>query len=219
MSTITTTSTRAGGRRLLGGIVVLFGLLLLLDTTGVLPVDGFEVFLAGALVVYGTYRLVTERARHVFWPSTFVLVGAGWLLVEFGLLTGAEAGQFWPLLVVVFGVSILAGRRRTRASVTEALAASGRTADRLETGEYDLVAVFEDAHLDLRELAVETPLAIDAVAVFGDVELIVPEDWVVVPETVAIFGGLSDRRRSRPSGTPDLVVSGVSIFGDIEIRD
>lgn len=208
-----------GGRRILGGIVVALGLLLLLDSTGVLPVDGFEVFLAGALVVYGAYRLVTERARHVFWPTTFVLVGTGWLLVEFGVLTGAQAGQFWPLLVVAFGLSILAGRRRTRISLTEALAANGRDAERIENGNYDLVAVFEDARLDLREFAVETPLAVDAVAVFGDVELIVPQDWVVVPETVAVFGSLTDRRRSRPTGSPDLVVSGLSVFGDIEIRD
>ena len=218
MSTITT-QTRAGGKRLLGSIVVVFGLLLLLDTTGILPISGFAVFLAGALVVYGTYRLVTERARHVFWPTTFVLVGAGWLLVEFGAMTAAEAGQFWPLLVVVFGLSILVGRRRTRVSLGEAFTTSGRSADRLGNGEYDLVAVFEDARLDLREMALDTPLAIDAVAVFGDVELIVPQDWVVVPETVAVLGGLSDRRRSRPTGTPDLVVSGVSIIGDIEIRD
>lgn len=219
MSTNITTPTRPGGRRILGGIVVVFGLLLLLETTGFLQVDGFEVFLAGALVVYGGYRLVTERARHVFWPVTFVLVGAGWLLVEFSVLTGAQAGQFWPILIVVFGLSILAGRRRTRISVTEALAEGGRSADSLENGGYNLVAVFEDAHLDFREFAVETPVTVDAVAVFGDVELVVPEDWVVAPETVAVFGGLSDRRRSRPAGSPDLVVSGVSIFGDIEIRD
>ena len=81
------------------------GLVLLADTTVVVTVDGFEVFLAGVLVVYGGYRLISERVRYLFWPGTFLFVGAGWLLVEFGVLTGPEVRQFWPVMLVLFGAS------------------------------------------------------------------------------------------------------------------
>lgn len=219
MSTFTQTKRSTGGRRLLGGIVVLLGFLLLLDSTDIVAVDGFEVFLAGALVLYGGYRLVTERARHIFWPTTFVLVGAGWLLVEFDVLTGEAASQFWPLLVVVLGVSIALGHRRSRSAFANGFDSMTTGDSSVFFDDHDLVAIFEDARLDLRDIDVETPIRIDAVALFGDVELVVPEEWVVVPETVAVFGGLNDRRRTRPAGEPDLVVSGVSIFGDIDLRD
>jgi hypothetical protein len=216
---LTKSNRGTGGRRLLGGIVILLGFLLLLDSTDIVTFDGFDVFIAGVLVLYGGYRLVTERARHLFWPTTFVLVGTGWLLVEFDVLTGSEASQFWPLLVVVLGVSIVVGRRRAGWSIeTKSNSGSdGETA--VSFDDHDLVAIFEDARLDLRDIDVETPIHVDALALFGDVELIVPEEWVVVPETVAVFGGLTDRRRTRPAGEPDLVVSGVSVFGDIDLRD
>jgi hypothetical protein len=199
----------------LGGLVVALGVVLLADTTGLVAVDGFEVFLAGALVVYGAYRLLTERARHLFWPGTFVLVGTGWLLVKFGVLTGAQAGQFWPALVVLFGVSLLRGRRHgglvgADGAVVDAATASGGGGVR---------AVFSDARLDLRGLDIPSPAAVEPVAIFGDAEVVVPEGRVVAVDATSVFGEIRDVRRGHPEGEPDLLIDGIAIFGDVRISD
>ncbi|MDS0301037.1 LiaF-related protein [Halogeometricum sp. S1BR25-6] len=209
-----TTSRPPRTRRLLGGLVVVLGLILLADTTGVVAVDGFEVFLAGALVVYGGYRLVSERARHLLWPGTFLLVGTGWLLVEFGVLTGAQARQFWPLLVVLFGISLL--RRRRHPGI---LSSDISITENGMTDESGITAVFEDARLDLRGVDVPTPSTVEAVAIFGDTEIVVPGDWVVVVESTSIFGTIRDLRRSHPTGEPDLIINGTAIFGDVRLMD
>lgn len=201
-------------RQLLGGIVVALGVVLLADSTGLVDVDGFEVFLAGALVVYGGYRLVSERARHLFWPGTFLLVGVGWLLVEFGVLTGAQAGQFWPALLVLFGASLLRGRRH--GSVFDSGLVVVGTDGANENG---VTAIFEDARLDLRGIDLPAPSVVEAVAVFGNAEVVVPEDWVVVVDATAVFGSVRDMRRSRPTGEPDLVLDGAAVFGDVRLTD
>lgn len=214
--TRTVSRTRRGRTRLLlGGLVVVLGVLLLADTTGVLDVDGFDVFLASALVLYGGYRLVTERARHLFWPGVFLLVGGGWLLVEFGVRTGTEVRQFWPLLVVLFGLSVLRSRGRSSWGSNTVVVDSGDGVRETR----GITAVFEDARLDLRGIEHPPQGFVEATAVFGDVDVVVPEDWVVVLETTAVFGGVRDDRRSRPSGEPDLVVGGVAVFGDVRLTD
>jgi hypothetical protein len=194
-------------RRLVGVLVVALGLLLLVDSTGLVAVDGFEAFLAGALVVYGAVRLVGERGRHLFWPGTALLVGGLWLAVLAGVLSASRAWQLWPAVVVLFGVSLLHGRRRPFGPGT------------LADGAGDVTAVFEDARLDLRGLALPSPAGVDAVAVFGDVDVVVPEDRVVAVDGTTLFGEIRDLRRARPSGDPDLVVDAVALFGDVTVSD
>ncbi|WP_435127523.1 LiaF transmembrane domain-containing protein [Halobaculum sp. D14] len=210
-----TAARRPRTHRILGGLVVALGVLLLADTTGLVAVDGFDVFLAAALVVYGGYRLVSERAEHLFWPGAALLVGAGWLLVEFDVLTGGQARQLWPLLLVLFGASLLRGRRHGRGFGSDVVVGTGgRVGDASS-----VTAVFEDARLDLRGLDIPTPAAVEAVAVFGDAEVVVPEDWVVVTDATAVFGSVRDMRRARPTGDPDLVLDGAAIFGDVRLTD
>lgn len=223
-SVVVSTGTRSNGRWLIGGFVVLFGVLLLLDTTDTVAIDGFEVLLASAFVVYGAYRLVTTRFTHLFWPITFVLVGTGWVLVEFGVLTGAEAGQFWPALVVLYGVTLVLGRNRTNRLVRTggSRVVVGNVDDVDRDGARSVTAVFEDADVDLRAVERDPddpPLAVDVTAIFGDATVRVPEDWVVAIDTTAVFGEVRDRRRSNPAGSPDLVVDGAAIFGDVTVLD
>ena len=88
----------------------------------------------------------------------------------------------------------------------------------------ELVSVFGDAILDLREASVRTPPAIvESVTIFGDTEIRVPDKWDVRLEVLNIFGDTIDRRPTADqrggSDGPELVVTGVALFGDIEIRD
>jgi len=72
-----------------------------------------------------------------------------------------------------------------------------------------------DAHIQGREAVVET------YAIFGGVEIRVPEDWEVVNRGTVIFGGISDHRR-RPEVGPDtktLILNGAAIFGGVDVKN
>lgn len=210
-----TTARTPRTNRVLGGLVLVLGLVLLADTTGLVAVDGFEVFLAGALAVYGGYRLVSERARHLFWPGAFVLVGSGWLLVEFGVLTAGQATGLWPVLVVLFGVSLLRNRGSRTVFGSEGIV----VATGVGNGSNGVTAVFDDARLDLRGLELPDRATVEPVAIFGDAEVVVPDNRVVLVRATSVFGTVRDMRRSHPTGEPDLVIDGTAIFGDVRITD
>lgn len=111
------------------------------------------------------------------------------------------------------------------------------TSDQFAGGE--LVAVLGDVILDLRDADVRArPATVETVTVLADTEIRVPDEWDVRLETLTILGDTVDRRPSgtggrrseaggRPSGTgerptdddPDLVVTGLVLLGDLEIRD
>ncbi|MFW5903486.1 MAG: LiaF transmembrane domain-containing protein [Halolamina sp.] len=205
---------RAGARLLFGAIVILLGIVLLLDTTGTYAIDGLSVFLAGLFVLYGLYRFVRSRLTRVFWPGVFVLVGGLWLAVEFEVMTEGAAWDFWPLVIVLFGVSLLLGRRGRSAVVLGPI-----SNDVWEDADGDdVVAVFGTARADLRG---ETgPARLEPVAIFGTVEVFVPADWTVDVETVRIFGDVKDdRRHSGRHDETDLVLEGAAIFGDVLLRE
>ena len=83
------------------------------------------------------------------------------------------------------------------------------------------VAVFGSCHLDLRNVEGEDgETDVWALALFGDVRIIVPEDSLVELSGVAIFG---DRRSvvAGPSspGAMRVKVDGVALCGDVDVLD
>jgi hypothetical protein len=75
--------------------------------------------------------------------------------------------------------------------------------------------------LDLREARFETAtVEITAVAIFGGVEIKVPDDVVVQVEGAGIFGGFARPGEARQTyaGAPVLRVNGVAIFGGVDVK-
>ena len=53
---------------------------------------------------------------------------------------------------------------------------------------------------------------------FGSIVLYVPEDWKVVVNTSAVFGGVEEKGSCNPMGTDILQIQGEVAFGALEIR-
>ena len=83
-------------------------------------------------------------------------------------------------------------------------------------------AVFGGCNIDLRDAQIQGREAVlDTYAIFGGVEVRVPEDWQVVSRNVAIFGGVNDHRRSSLQGAryEDSDPQGAAIFGGVTVKD
>ncbi|MFW6448691.1 MAG: LiaF transmembrane domain-containing protein [Halobacteriota archaeon] len=215
------------GRVATGGIIVAIGLLLLLITTDMVAVDNLWAVVAAGFVLLGLWSLVRGGFRNLVGPVMVIAIAGSLFLEWVGGLEDGTVGTWWPAFIILFGVLLVVDHLvgpRPRTSTDGGVVVLG-TADRhLRTDRFeetDLVAIFGDSRLDLRDADVATPPArVDAVAVFGDVTLRVPEHWTVDVRVDTIFGDVVDRRRGDPTGTgTDLVVTGVAVFGDIEIVD
>jgi hypothetical protein len=84
----------------------------------------------------------------------------------------------------------------------------------------EVTAVFGGFQLDLRGAGIQGNQAeVVATAVFGGVEVIVPEDWQVIPRGAGVFGGFTDETRTPQQPTKRLIVTGAGVFGGVVITN
>ncbi len=84
----------------------------------------------------------------------------------------------------------------------------------------DLVTIMGGADIDLTQADYVGHIKIDSFTMFGGVKLIVPPDWNIQSDVVAIFGGVEDKRPPATNHDPSKIIhlDGTCIFGGIEIK-
>jgi predicted membrane protein len=85
----------------------------------------------------------------------------------------------------------------------------------------ELNAVFGSLTLDLRKTNLpegETLLEINAV--FGEIKVLVPDNWLIESHVDAVFGEFEDKRRMTDTliDGPKLLITGACVFGSAELR-
>ena len=231
MATTTTSIRRIPTSQLLfGGLVVLVGVLLLLETTGAVETRALLLYVPSVFVLVGLWALVQSRFRNIVGPVVLIGVAGAWQLVALGYASAGQVIVYWPVLVIAFGLSILLGQYRSRVRATDdaftsAFAAFGGVEKRSTSNEFsgaDLTAMFGSTELDLRDAAIaDRPAQINAVALFGGVEITVPRNWNVRMDVLPVLGGASDNRprSADPHADLDLIVTGFTAFGGVTVRD
>ncbi len=85
----------------------------------------------------------------------------------------------------------------------------------------EINAVFGGAEYDLRGAIIEPDSAIKATAVFGGIDIRVPENVKVRVKSTSIFGGVDNKAKRADDGAADVVtlyISATCLFGGIEIK-
>ena len=227
--------TRFSSQALTGLIVVVIGVLLLLGTTGVYDVGRLWRYVPSLFVLLGVWAIVRSGFRNVAGPAILIVIAGTVQLLALDLVTGETIAAWWPLLVVLFGLSILFGHYRRRGRVPsvadedfDLIGVFGGTERRVTSQSFTggtATALFGGVEVDLRDAVVaERPAVVTATALFGGVELHVPEEWEVHLDALPVFGAAEDARMRRPvdpdrPGGPDLVVTGFVAFGGISVED
>ena len=81
----------------------------------------------------------------------------------------------------------------------------------------ELIAVFGGIQYDLRRAVFERDTVIRVFAVFGGVDILVPDNVNVITSVTGIFGG-TDNKTLRCDGAPTIYISGLCAFGGAEIK-
>jgi hypothetical protein len=244
----------AGARvtpRLIAGLVVLgLGLLFLYheltgdDIDRVLRYWPVALILLGATMLWsgGRQGRPSGRRQSQFWGLVWVAAGSWFLLEELDLVRYDPWDLFWPVLVLGIGASIVWRSLRGPRPVAEAgeggadpaqtfsaLAVMSGVGLRNASQEFrggEATAIMGGCEIDLRNARISGGDAvIDAFALWGAVELKVPEGWQVVSEVLPIMGAFEDKTRPAPAGEssearrPRLVIKGFAIMGGIEVAN
>ncbi len=80
-------------------------------------------------------------------------------------------------------------------------------------------AVFGGIKCDLSGAVISSDVVINASAVFGGVDIIVPKEYNVKIDSNSIFGGVSDKRKVPYNpDAPTVYINGSGIFGGVDIK-
>jgi predicted membrane protein len=219
-------------RLVLGSGVLLLGLLLTLDNFGLLEARQFIRLWPVVLIGLGLAKLsrgwnAATRPGGLF----LVFLGSGLLLVNLQVLEGR---QVFSLFLVVGGASMIWGAARTpkplapppgvdpsRFLEVSSLMGSvqgGTSAQDFRGGSAS--AVMGACEIDLRKASIESAeVVLNTFAVWGGIEIRVPEDWTVESRGVALLGAFEDTSRRPDDGRKRLVVTGYAVMGGVEVKN
>jgi predicted membrane protein len=234
--TVEPTVSEPGGRwftpqLLIGLLVILIGILFTLDNLRVIDAGDYLRYWPVGLIAIGGLKLWQSRGGRGL-VAALVFTGAGiWLLLESARIVTVTLWDIWPMLLVFLGASLvwhgLRGRRE-RTGVDSSATISGLAVlggihrgnnSRAFRGG-DLTAILGGCEIDLRQAAIEGEAVLDVFAMWGGIEIRVPEAWSVSGRVVPILGGFEDKTRPSEGATAHrLVVRGFAIMGGIEIKN
>ena len=220
--------------KILWGIVlVALGVVFALNALDIADID---VFFKGwwtlFIIVPSLIGLFTERDK------TGNLIG---LLVGVGLLLAARDvisfGILWklciPVIIVIIGLRLIFGAffkkperepdtdSYTKGGKAHFVAFSGTDAD--YSGEScdgcTLTAVFGGIDCRLQNAIIDHDVTITASAIFGGVDIILPQNVNVEVSSASFFGGVDNTRRGISiEGAPTVYIKASGVFGGVDVK-
>lgn len=221
------------GTRVAGIILMVLGAAFILTQAGAIPWSQiWGTWWPVILVVLGAWRLIA--VRPVPWVSGVFLVVLG-LLCQLAELDVYGWGYVWAIFLLAVGAWLLLrpasladearGKTESGKGALDLWSVFGGTELHVTSPNFrggQVTALFGGATVDLRgatPVSDDVPLTINAI--FGGVEVVVPDGWRLVVQGAPIFGGIEDNRRAAEAtdaSAPVLRVAAFAFFGGVELK-
>lgn len=169
------------------------------------------------------------------YPFGIILLAFGILLIfthHLNIEINIEP-YLWPSVIVLIGLLLIIGSKffrkgKTKHSIiddshieeTNIFSDSEHVISSKTFKKGKFVCIFGASKLNLLQSdLVPENAQIEIVAIFGGIQLYIPQDWIVKTEVFSLFGGFSDKRSTSTHSTnKTIVIKGVTIFGGGEIK-
>jgi hypothetical protein len=217
---------------LVGLFVIGLGVLFTLENLGLAHAENYIRYWPAALIAVGVLKIWQSRDGVGSAFGGFLLTLAGtWLLLEQTAVVRISFWELWPMLLVFFGAYLVwqglsAPRSRTAGdanALVSAMAVLGGVARGNNSRAFrggDLTAVMGGCELDLRQAAIDGEAVLDVFALWGGIEIRVPEDWTVESRVIPFMGGFDDKTRPSPGASVHrLVIRGFVIMAGVEVKN
>ena len=222
------------GRLVFGIGVITLGVLFLLEQAGYLVARDVLHWWPVGLLAYGLMRLTGTLGRKNVTGGIILSLIGGWFLLRNLDVFHGDLFDFWPLVLILVGGSMVAGAlRRGREPAEGAADPTNRVSafafwsgvDRkVASADFqggDLTAFMGGHDIDLRSAKMAGGSAvIDLLVMMGGVDLRIPEDWALSCEAVPIMGSVEDHTRP-PAGEVRgrLILKGLVMMGGVEVKN
>jgi predicted membrane protein len=229
------------GRILSGILVVIVGAVLLLKQFGFAFPEWLFTW-EMLIIVIGLYIGIKHDFKHMGW-LILVLIGCVLLIDDILPETHLE-NYIWPVVIIFIGIAMIstAGRRKERwrswrehcknnsnaennENMLDAISIMGGVKKNIITKDFkggEITCVLGGAEINLSQADFNGSVILEITQVFGGTLLIVPSNWEIQSENIAILGGIEDKRSMTEHTKPSskiLILKGVTIFGGIDIKN
>ena len=229
-----------------GLLLVALGIMFLLDTTGLAgeETEVVRTYWPTLLIGWGVWGILRSGLRLRLGSLIILALGVVFLLANLSLLAW-DAGQLWPVLLVLLGLAIIGrlGRpsrwlrrrigRRGSDSARETVSGSDSSGsyvfsggrERVTSQEYRggiVSAICGGLELDLRDARLgNEQVTLEVKVVCGGMEIKVPKDWMVHLQPSVVLGGAELQRRQPKieDASGELIITGTVICGGIEVKN
>ena len=235
------------GRLIVGLSIIFVGVLFLLDAFNIPGIGDVWHYVHRlwplVFIFIGLSKLSNSRTPGEWLAcSIWFLLGVVFLADNFNLINFNIWRAFWPVVIILFGVSMLnratSGRflhpgggrssglggpvdSTARTSAVAVMSSSTRRVSSPDFQGGDATALMGGCQIDLRQCNIVTgPAVFDVYALMGGIDIFVPGDWTVRNEGMAILGAIEDSRKET-AGNPAkvLIIRGAALMGGVEIKN
>ena len=164
------------------------------------------------------------------------------ILIGVALLLGARDivayDLLWklavPVILVIIGLSIIfkdtcnkkindkikkINNGKNEENIFAAFSGQDVNFNKKEFNGKDLTAVFGGVKCDLSSSILKNDVVINANAIFGGIDIIVPKDVNVVIKSTSIFGGTGDKRTDKTeTKNPTIYINATCLFGGVDVK-
>lgn len=232
-------------RLILGIFIIIVGVLALVDNLGLFDTQRFLSFWPTIFIILGVLKISQARKASGYIFGS-LLLGAGTLLTlqNLGYLY-IHWRDWWPVLIIAVGLSYMFKSTNTKSTIDDGnfygdvnnkqVAPLNSDSDSIEivsimsgsktnsgTPNFvggEITTIMGSAEVDLRNASIQNEATIQVFVVMGNIEIWVPNDWIVVLNGAPILGGIEDHSVPPMNSTKRLVISGVVIMGGVEIKN
>jgi len=215
-----------------GLLISLVGIVFTLDNLNLADASSYLRYWPAGLIAIGLAKLWQVRAGHgSAVGGVFFVVAGAWMLLDTLELIAVSFIDFWPLLLVMVGGMIvwqgIRGRHLRAGGPSDAtvnaiavLSGVNRGSNSTAFRGGELTAFMGGCEIDLRQAAIHGEAVIDVFAMWGGIEIQVPENWTVIGRVTPLMGGYDDTTRPQPGATAHkLIVRGVVLMGGVEVKN
>ena len=218
------------GNLIWGLVFIAIGLIWAINSLGIADIN---IFFAGwwtlFIIVPSLVGLIKGQNRT--WSILWLAIGVTLLLTAQGIYIARQL--FVPIVFVIIGLSIIFHdavgktvrdkiKNLNKDGLEEYGATFGGQKVVLQNDEFknaSLSAVFGGVEFDIRSCNVQNEQVIDASAIFGGVEIWVPQNVNVKVKSTPIFGGVSNKTiRTNQENMPTLYINALCMFGGVDIK-
>lgn len=222
---------------LIGILIICAGLALLLQNFGYLENIEIWNFWPLVLIIIGLNHLIQPpESRQLFSGIILLSIGGLFLLDNLDIIPYGF-GDFWPLILILVGIFIIKNAVWTGAKKTPTSSDYINLSLMLGGGDFKystpnlkggkVTAIMGGGSIDLREADIkEEGVFIEATAIMGGVDIIVPRNWIVTVQGSPLLGGYDNKTSSPANGisggdkvVKQLLIKGTVIMGGIEIKN